>query len=153
MSDEVVFQHLFEVAKNSKDPKGVVAACLVNDGSIVLSAGSADDGVRHAEDLLLEETKEQKVINDSSVLYCTLEPCNKRTNPSLVDCTTLIIKSRVRKVVFGACDPDHSEVTAKKFMEAGVHIRQVEDPDIIARCATVFNESTTVPSVKLKPQD
>jgi hypothetical protein len=54
MNIQRVFNHLFEVAKKSKDPEGVVVACLVKGDTILISSPSASDGVRHAEDLVLE---------------------------------------------------------------------------------------------------
>jgi len=96
MNEHQIFAHLFEIAKDAKDPEGVVTACLVCDGEIVASSPSADDGVRHAEDLVLEKAKEEKVNLGNVTLYTTLEPCSYR-NPvnNVEDCTTIIIEAGI----------------------------------------------------------
>lgn len=158
MDDEQIFQHLFKVAAQSRDPRGIVSACLVEGGEVIASAASADDGVRHAEDILLETVRlENLPTSEAVVLYSTLEPCTKRTNPALRDCTSLIIESRITNVVYGASDPDHSEIGRERFSKEGVTLRQVANPSIIKRCAEIFNNSVTQEhigvNIKLKPID
>lgn len=88
-------------------------------------------------------------------LYSTLEPCTKRTNPALRDCSLLIIESGIANVVYGASDPDHSEVCKQRFEKARVNLKQTKNPLIIKRCADIFNNSVTEDhigvDVKLKP--
>lgn len=36
MTDREIFEYLFAIAKTSKDQEGVVAACLVKDGRILV---------------------------------------------------------------------------------------------------------------------
>lgn len=156
MTEREIFNHLFEVAGLSKDPRGIVSGCLVQNDEIVLSAASADDGIRHSEDILLEKVKIKNLeITPNLVLYSTLEPCNKRSKPGMIDCTTLIINAGIKNVVFGASDPDHSEVTLKRFREAGISVRQTDDIVVIRKCAEIFNSSVTAEhidvDVKLKP--
>lgn len=158
MTDEQIFEHLFETAAQSKDPRGVVSACLVRDNEIIVSAPSSDDGIRHAEDIVLEIVREKNIqISDAVILYSTLEPCTKRTNPALKDCTSLIIESGIKSVIYGASDPDHSEIARQRFTEVGVNLRQVSNSLIIKRCAEIFNDSVTEDhigvDVKLKPTE
>lgn len=158
MTDEQIFGNLFETAAKSKDPRGIVSACLVKDGEIIASAASSDDGVRHAEDILLEIAHSKNIqISDEVILYSTLEPCTKRTNPALRDCTSLVIKSGITKVIYGASDPDHSEIGKQRFRDAGVNLVQTTNPSIIKRCAEIFNDSVTEEhigtDVKLKPTE
>lgn len=156
MKEEAVFEYLFEVAKQSKDPRGVVAACLVKNGEVMLAMPSGDDGVHHAEDLLLRKANEQGVeMSEDVILYCTLEPCSQRTKPGMIDCATHIIQAGVRSIVYGASDPDNSKITQQKFADGGVHVRQTENVQIIRTCAELFNV-TVAPEhigvdVKLKP--
>ena len=158
MTDEQIFGHLFETATKSKDPRGIVSACLVKDGEIIASAASSDDGVRHAEDILLEIARKKNIqISSELSLYSTLEPCTKRSNPELTDCTSLIIESQITNIVYGASDPDHSEVGKQRFRDAGVNLFQTIDSSIIRRCAEIFNDSVTKEhigiDVKLKPTE
>ena len=158
MRDKDIFVHLFEVAKQSKDPRGVVSAALVSDDQILLSAASSDDGVRHAEDILFENARSKNISLDKSIaLYATLEPCNKRSRAGMLDCVTQIIDAKIGSVVFGARDPDQSEVTRLRLKEAGVGLQQVHDSEIIRKCAQIFNESVTPEhketDVTLKPVD
>ena len=158
MTDEQIFEHLFETAAKSNDPRGIVSACLVKDGEIIASAASSDDGMRHAEDILLELARKENIRISSEVsLYSTLEPCTKRTNPTLRDCTSLVIESGITKVIYGASDPDHSEVGKQRFSEAGVSLVQITNPPIVKRCAEIFNDSVTEEhigiDVKLKPAE
>lgn len=156
MTEEQVFEHLFETATRSKDPRGIVSACLVKDGKIIVSAPSSDNGVRHAEDIVLEIAQKENIqISDRIVLYSTLVPCTKRTNPESKDCTSLIIESEITSIIYGASDPDHNDISKQRFTEAGVNIRQVANPLIIKRCAEIFNDSVAEDhigvDVKLKP--
>ena len=138
---------MFKVAALSKDPEGVVSACLVKDGKILVSSPSADDGVRHAEDLVIEKAlNQQSNIDDSVTLYTTLEPCSYRNPKKMVrDCTTIIIEAGIKNVVFGANDPEYSKDARQRLEQVGVSFRQVSDPDIIRRCVEVFNCGITVP--------
>lgn len=153
MKEEEIFSFLFEIAKNSKDPRGIVAACLVDNDEIVAASPSADDGIRHAEDLVVEKLKKKKEdISGSAVLYCTLEPCNFRTNKSITDCATLIINSGIKNVVFGANDPDYGTGTNKRLKESGISVRQTNNLKIIRKCAEIFNKSAIHDDVKSKPE-
>lgn len=154
MDDTAIFEHLFEVAKRSRDPRGVVASCIVRDGRIIAAAPSASDGIRHSEDIALEQISGIDA-SASLVLYTTLEPCSRRTKPGMIDCTTLIIAAGISRVVYGASDPDHSEMTRTRLSEAGITDEQVQNTYLVRRCAEIFNNSVTNEhkhvDVKLKP--
>lgn len=157
MTDQDIFEKLFEVSKSSKDPRGVVTACLVQDGSIIAAAASSDDGVRHAEDILFEQCKNNAlVLNQEAVLYATLESCNKRSKEGMIDCVTQIIDAGIGSVVFGARDPLQSDQTTERLMAANIFIHQVADPAIVERCAKIFNDSVAAEhkgiDVDLKPE-
>ncbi|HRY82249.1 MAG TPA: deaminase [Candidatus Moranbacteria bacterium] len=151
MNEVEIFNHLFEIAKKSHDPRGVVSACLINGDEIITSSASADDGKLHAEEIVIEKGKED--ITNSTVLYSTLEPCSQRKNKEIIDCTTVIINSGIKNVIFGAKDPEHSSKTHKRLGEKGISIRQTTNPDIIKKCAQIFNGTVLEKDVKLKPED
>jgi pyrimidine deaminase RibD-like protein len=147
MTIRQIFQHLFNVAKASKDPEGVVAACLVKKGKILVSSASADDGVRHAEDLIIEKVRKKGIdIDNSCVLYTTLEPCSYRNPVNKVqDCTTIIINAGIKHVVFATQDPDFSKEAKNRFARAGVTYKQVIDKDIIRKSIELFNSTIRIP--------
>jgi pyrimidine deaminase RibD-like protein len=158
VTQKQIFEHLSEIAQRSKDPRGAVSACLVKNNEVIASAASSDDGLRHAEEILLEIVRAENItITPEIILYSTLEPCTKRTNIELKDCTSLIIESGISKVVYGASDPDHSEINKRRFSERGISLEQVSNPLIIKRCAEIFNNSVADEfintSVKLKPTE
>ena len=146
MTDKQIFQNLFEVAKMSKDPEGVVSACIAKNGEILVSSASADDGVRHAEDLVIEKASKNGIeIDENCVLYTTLEPCSYR-NPKngVEDCTTIILKTPIKKIIFGANDPEYSKEARNRFEASGVEITQIEDKELIKICVELFNSTVEV---------
>jgi pyrimidine deaminase RibD-like protein len=147
MDEQHIFDHLFEMCTKSKDPDGAVAACLVQNGHILISSPCADDGVRHAEDLLLTKAKEQNIqIDTDTILYTTLEPCSKRSpRKNIRDCTTLILAAGIRHVVFAAPDPEFSMDARKRFVQAGISYSMVNDKEITQKAIEVFNRTITSP--------
>ena len=98
MNDREVFERLFKLAKDCKDPEGVVMAALVEGGKIILYSSSADDGVRHVEDLLFEKARKQNIkIGKRMTLFVTLEPCSYRSPENKVkDCTSIILNTVIK---------------------------------------------------------
>ena len=141
MNDKEIFNLLFKIAASSSDPKGVACACLVRGGVVMSSSASSDDGVGHAEYILLGD---RVIEDDNVVLYITLEPCSERSDINNESCVSKIISSGIKSVVFGASDPGQSGHTTKLLKEAGIRIKQVDDTEIIRRSAELFN--TTVDS-------
>ena len=145
MTDQEVFEVLFGEARKSHDIRGAVAACLVDGDTILACAASADDGVRHAEDLVLEKLQEEgKTVTPTMILYTTKEPNTKRTFASEhQDCTTLIIDAGITQVVFGALNLEQHEEVTKRLAEAGVTLRQVTDTNLIEESERIFNATDT----------
>lgn len=152
MSEEEIFAQLFEAAKMSKDPDGVVAAALVRDGRILSAVGSADDGLIHAEQRLIEALNDDGLQpQKTDILYCTLEPCVKRSSKKshLKDCCSQIIEAGISRVVYGVSDPNNEDLAKKKLKRAGIQAGQTDDQDISRQCLDIFN-STVVDSSKRK---
>jgi diaminohydroxyphosphoribosylaminopyrimidine deaminase/5-amino-6-(5-phosphoribosylamino)uracil reductase len=82
-------------------PNPPVGAVVVRDGRVVGRGFHAAAGGPHAEVVALRDAGAAARGAD---LYVTLEPCNHhgRTPP----CTEAILRAGVRRVVFGARDPD-----------------------------------------------
>jgi pyrimidine deaminase RibD-like protein len=145
MKENGVFYSLIDVAKSVEDPEGSVAACLVKNGDIVTISPSAENGIRHAEDLVLEMAREGGVeIDADTMLFTTLEPCSYRSPRNRVeDCTSLIISSGVKRVLFAAPDPNFSKDARDRLNEAGIVVEQISDEEIIEAAKDVFNGSIT----------
>lgn len=83
----------------------MVGAVLVRNGQIIAEGVHGEFGRAHAERDLFEKN-EQKICSKDA-LYVNLEPCchtDKKTPP----CTDAIIKSGLKRVVFGMQDPNPS---------------------------------------------
>lgn len=145
MTDQEIFEYLFEIAKTSKDKEGVVAACLVKDGRILAGSPSADDSIRHAEDLVIEKAQKQDIVlDDKVILYTTLEPCSTR-DKDVLDCTSIILKTGIRTIVYAAQDPEYSQGAKQRFAEAGVKYEQSPDLEIIQQAIDLFNSTSKKP--------
>lgn len=141
MDEAAIFERLFEVARTSKDPEGVVAAALVRDGGILAACASSDDGRFHAEYLVVRRAIDDGIPIDAvCVLYTTLIPCSDlpAANDG-ADCTTCLLEAGVRHVVFAALDPEHGVAARGRFERAGGACRQVGDPRIVDRARELFN--------------
>jgi pyrimidine deaminase RibD-like protein len=147
MTEIEIFEQLFELGKTAQDPEGVVVACLVEDDNVILSSPSANDGIRHAEDLLLEQAKISGIdINDKVILYVTLEPCSYRSPKNNVDdCTTIIIKAGIKNIIYAAPDPEYSQEARDRFLKAGVSYQMTQDKDITLKAINLFNNTITIP--------
>lgn len=145
MNDKQIFTHLFEIAKTSKDQEGVVAACLVKNGQILVSSPSADDSIRHAEDLVIAKAQKQGIILDENIiLYTTLEPCSIR-DKNIADCTSIILKTGIKTIIYAAQDPEYSQDAKQRFLKAGVNYQQIKDEAIIAQAIELFNSTSKKP--------
>ena len=148
MTDYEIFQELFRIAESLNSKKGAVAACLVRKGKIILSSGSSDMPSRHAEDLLLEKARlENLTIETNDILYVTLQPCGERTKggggEQFGDCTSNIIKSPVKNVVYGVTDHLYSLQVNTRFDEAGITHRHFDNQEITEKARRIFNETIT----------
>ncbi len=148
MTNKEIFQELLNVAAQTKSERGAVAACLVRNGVILLSSPSSDSPNRHAEDLLLEKIKKERIsILPDDIVYATLQPCGARTRggggEEYGDCTTKIIHSPVKHIIYALPDHHYSLEVNKRFEEAGISSHQTDDPEITEHARKIFNESMT----------
>lgn len=146
MTDHEVFSHLFAISDRVLvDGSGTVVSCLVRDGKILIECTSPEEAV-HSEYWLLKEAEHMGItILSDDVVYTTVEPCGRRTpggrGEQMGDCTTNLLQAGVKHVVYAAADPDASAGTRHKYVEAGAELRQVEDPQIVCKAFTLFNDS------------
>ena len=142
MTEKEIFNHLFEIASQSKDTDGVVTSCLVRDGEIIMDGVSA--GVEHAEFILLQKLTSAGIeIHPTDTLYVTLQPCDRRSRGPgelLGDCTTNVTNAGIKNVVYAATYPK-SEKSLERFAEAEISVRQCEDIGIVKRAVEFFNST------------
>lgn len=152
MNTKLIFDHLFEVAKTSRDPEGVVAACLVRSGEILVSSASSDDGQYHAEYLVIQKAKDKDIrIDKDDILYTTLEPCSDLPNVNDGrDCVSCILEAGIKKIVFGANDPEYSKQAEKRLKSQGVNYRQIKNKKLIQKCADLFSSTIKIDLDRMK---
>src|SRR5687767_4411521 len=102
-------------------PNPAVGAVIVRAGKVVGKGWHQAAGLPHAEVEALRSLADP-LLARGATLYVTLEPCSTtgRTPP----CTSGIIASGVRRVVFGATDPnpEHAGRAIEILEEAGLAV-------------------------------
>ncbi|MEF3280223.1 MAG: bifunctional diaminohydroxyphosphoribosylaminopyrimidine deaminase/5-amino-6-(5-phosphoribosylamino)uracil reductase RibD [Elusimicrobiota bacterium] len=83
-------------------PNPKVGAVIVKDGKILSKGYHKEFGKSHAEVNAIKKLSPQQLKN--STIYVSLEPCS--TYGKTPPCTDLIIKSKIKKVVFSTLDPN-----------------------------------------------
>lgn len=99
-------------------PNPMVGAVVVHDGHIAGEGWHEEYGAPHAE---VNALRMAGARARGATLYVTLEPCNHhgRTPP----CTDAILEAGVRRVVYGAADPNATaRGGAQRLADAGVEI-------------------------------
>lgn len=125
-------------------PNPMVGAVVVEDGKVVSEGWHARAGEAHAERMALDALG--RAPTEDAILYITLEPCSTtgRTPP----CTERIVESGIKKVVFGAFDPNpaHAGRGLDILLEKGLSVTcstlvsQCEDLNLIFNHRIVKNE-------------
>jgi riboflavin biosynthesis protein RibD len=94
-------------------PNPLVGAVVVRDGRVVGEGWHAEYGGAHAEIAALESAG---AAAEGATLHVTLEPCahHGKTPP----CTEAIVRAGVRRVVFGAADPNPSAAGGAAVLRA-----------------------------------
>lgn len=116
-------------------PNPRVGAVLVRGGKIIGEGYHQRAGSPHAEVSAVADAKKRGHSVVGATLYVTLEPCSTygRTPP----CTGLILRKKIRRVVFAATDPNpaHAGAAAKLLRSAGVEVSS----GLLADEATALN--------------
>ncbi len=131
-------------------PNPPVGAVLVRNGKIIGRGFHPKAGKPHAEILALREAG---AAAQGATLYVTLEPCctQGRTPP----CTEAIIRSGIRRVVYGCVDPNpaHAGRADRLLTKAGIQVAAgvLEEPcrELILPFATRIREGRPYVTLKL----
>ena len=113
--DKKYMKLAINLAENQKNNTGLnpSVGCIIVKNNEISSYGSTYfNGRPHAESIALKKNQNN---NKGSTLYITLEPCSHygKTPP----CTNLIIKSKIKKVIYSKNDTDdRSKCKAKKIL-------------------------------------
>lgn len=157
MTEKEIFEHLFTIVAASDDVGGAVSACLVRSGQVIASGISTRSGVHGEYALLRNLERTGGRIEPGDVVYTMVEPCGRRSpsgpGEALGDCTTHLIIAGVKRIVFGALDPDASASTRHRFDDAGIILQQVTDRDIVQKCIELFNATCMDIAKQLPLQD
>lgn len=124
---------LIEALKLAKERRGfcspnpAVGAVVVQAGVIIARGSHYAAGEPHAEVMAC-----QNLPSDlkNAILYVTLEPCCHfgKTPP----CTDLIIKTGIKKVIYGFQDPNPivAGKSARLLLQEGIECQQIDLPEI-----------------------
>jgi len=129
---------LLEAASGSGQthPNPAVGAVVVKKNRILARGWHRAAGCPHAE---IEVLRALKNISDArgATLYVTLEPCS--THGLTPPCTQAIIAAGIRRVVYGARDPNpsHAGRADRIFKKAGVAVTR----GILAKECALLNEA------------
>ena len=106
---------LAERGRGKVSPNPLVGCVVVKDDNIIAEGWHEALGARHAERMALEAASAAAA---GDTLYVNLEPCLRAGKQP--PCTEIILKSGIRRVVFGAGDPSNS--SAAMLRERGVEV-------------------------------
>jgi diaminohydroxyphosphoribosylaminopyrimidine deaminase/5-amino-6-(5-phosphoribosylamino)uracil reductase len=83
-----------------------IGCVLVKDGAVIGRGRTQDGGVPHAEETALGEAIAKGHDVRGATAYVTLEPCATPDPGSKVECTDLLIRAGIGRVVMAVIDPD-----------------------------------------------
>ena len=122
-SDERFMRMAIEEAKRGSGltpPNPIVGAVLVKNGRLLAKGYHQAAGLPHAEIETLKQVPPS--LAKGATLYITLEPCSSHGRTPA--CTEAIIAAGIKRVVYGATDPDsrHCGRAAKLLRKAGIKV-------------------------------
>jgi pyrimidine deaminase RibD-like protein len=95
-------------AEDNRNHPLVGAIITDDDGKILLRAHRGENGDGgHAEFLLFQKAKSEKIDLKGKTLFVTLEPCTRR-GPGKIPCAVRVANSGIKRVFMGTIDPNPS---------------------------------------------
>ena len=141
MHRAVTLAQEFAGATAPNPPVGAIATDA--DGKVLAEEAHRKAGSPHAEAALLEHCKNQGVLDKVHTVVVTLEPCNHhgKTPP----CTQALIDAGVKRVVFGARDPNPNVKGQglQALRDAGIEVVEDVLPDECERLIRGFRHWVT----------
>jgi diaminohydroxyphosphoribosylaminopyrimidine deaminase/5-amino-6-(5-phosphoribosylamino)uracil reductase len=126
----------FAGATSPNPPVG--AAAIDREGYLLSVQAHEKAGTAHAEAKVLDDCARRGLTGRIDALVVTLEPCNHhgRTPP----CTEAILAADIRRVVFGARDPNPRVAGggAERLRAAGVDVAEVAEEALSRRCGELI---------------
>jgi len=129
----------------------VGAAAFSADGQLLAAAAHQRAGEPHAEALVLAECRRQGLLSQVDTLAITLEPCNHQGRTPA--CSALIIDSAVRRVVYGAGDPNPQAAGgAARLRAAGIAVAGgvAEQACLLQLAPFLYHQQTGLPWITVK---
>ncbi len=114
---------LAEKGVGQTSPNPAVGAVIVHDGRVVGEGYHMKCGEPHAERVAIANAKGHGFTQWSeATLYCTLEPCSTAGRTGA--CSTAILEKGMKRVVYGAQDPNpsHTGKVNELFQKAGIAV-------------------------------
>ena len=146
-NDKIFIKKTFVLAKKAKElvyPNPMVGCILVKNNKIISTGYHKYFGASHAE---AQAINSSKINVAGSTLYVNLEPCNNwgKCPP----CIDLIIKSKIKKVVFAMKDPNPLTrgKSLKKLKQAKIEVIS----SILEKQARHLNRQYVNHITKVKP--
>lgn len=124
-------------------PNPAVGAVLVRGDRMIGAGWHRRAGLPHAEIMALADVKRRGFLARGATLYVTLEPCSTqgRTPP----CTAAIVAAGIKRVVYGATDPNpsHAGRAANILVRRGIKVTSGLLADECASLNRAFNQWIT----------
>ena len=115
-------------------PNPAVGAVIVRGGKILGEGWHKKAGTDHAEVAAIKNAKRKGNSTKGATIYVTLEPCSK---PGRVGaCTDAIVAAGIRRVVYGAADPNPTNRgrARRVLAKAGVACERIADRELGKLC-------------------
>ncbi len=114
--------YLAQLGVSYTAPNPMVGALVVHNNRIIGEGYHRRYGEAHAEPNAISSVKEKELLPEST-LYVSLEPCSHfgKTPP----CANLIVKSKIKRVVIAALDPNPKVAGngVRMLQEAGIDVK------------------------------
>lgn len=106
MNHEQYMLRALELAKNglgAVSPNPMVGCVIVHEGKIIGEGWHKKFGEAHAEVNAIDSVRDKSLLTEA-IVYVTLEPCSYHGKTPA--CSDLLIRSKVKKVIVAALDPN-----------------------------------------------
>ncbi len=135
---------LAEKGRGFVSPNPLVGACVVKNKKLVASGYHAFYGGAHAEAMALKKAGKRA---KGATLYISLEPCS--TEGKTPPCTEQIIRSGIKKVIYGMTDPNPAHKNKARRILSRKKIKV--ESGVLSEMVEKQNESFVISQLKKRP--